>query len=368
MITTIISPKGTVTSREGFTAEQLSRYRIYNSRELRVEKASMSRSDDRFIDSLEFLTRKGYIVIERSGDSSIEIHTNSPRVVTPGQYIALIQGLYTWDEFMIHSLVTHGFIEEDVTQLNISVALKAIFDSTNKYYYDKFRSLGCNTHDYNRDSSQIEYLFTLLDRSLELKDDKRAKELVQAVSLALRGFNEFCEDETSHDMLVENYLSRKRDLVREGSYISDYVVNIRRYVGIDKYLDYGLSGYLAPDGQFYECRHQEHDTVAQKLVEKYKLDVRNINSNRLGDFIKFGISPWINNKIGDHGCHVFLNLDEKYSPTKEQVQWLENNWHRMTDKQAVELLRNLRHFGLDTKFKEIQSKLITNRQEDTTNV
>ena len=37
---------------------------------------------------------------------------------------------------------------------------------------------------------------------------------------------------------------------------------------------YGLSGYLAPDGIFYECDYGKHSELANELIEKYKIKIK----------------------------------------------------------------------------------------------
>ncbi|MEM5669371.1 hypothetical protein AAHB59_13200 [Bacillus cereus] len=57
---------------------------------------------------------------------------------------------------------------------------------------------------------------------------------------------------------------------------------------------YGLSGYLAPDGIFYECDYGKHSELANELIEKYKIKNKT-NYNEIatrGEFLKFGTYPW----------------------------------------------------------------------------
>jgi hypothetical protein len=104
---------------------------------------------------------------------------------------------------------------------------------------------------------------------------------------------------------------------------------------------YGLSGYLAPDGIFYECKFKEHQELAMKLKRKYKLSFLPEEYNDLamrGEFIKFGTYPGTPKK-GCSGCHVFKSFS--HSLTKEQVFWLRNNLDRLTDMQHQELINFL---------------------------
>jgi hypothetical protein len=101
---------------------------------------------------------------------------------------------------------------------------------------------------------------------------------------------------------------------------------------------YGLSGYLAPDGIWYPCGYQEHDVKAGELVKKYGLDKTNDYNSiaTKGEFIKFGTAPW-SKKEGNATCHSFLN--RVVEPTQEQVEWLNQNLNKATDKQKNEVLR-----------------------------
>lgn len=112
--------------------------------------------------------------------------------------------------------------------------------------------------------------------------------------------------------------------------------------------DYALSGYLAPDGTYYECEYQEHGTLAVELVEKYGLKIRRPDTNRFADFIKFGCYPWVDNKQGNDGCHVFMIHDMASPPTEEQVEWLVANWSRMTKNQERSVLQGLDYFDMLT--------------------
>ncbi len=99
---------------------------------------------------------------------------------------------------------------------------------------------------------------------------------------------------------------------------------------------YGLSGYLAPDGEWYPCEYQEHSDKAVELVGKYKLSETDYNSIATeGEFIKFGTAPWTN-KEGCGECHVFL--DKFKQPTKPQIQWLSENLNKATERQKNEVL------------------------------
>lgn len=100
--------------------------------------------------------------------------------------------------------------------------------------------------------------------------------------------------------------------------------------------EYGLSGYLAPDGEWFPCDYQEHCDKAVELVEKYELNDSDYNNIAVkGEFIKFGTAPWTN-KEGCGECHVFL--DSFRMPTDSQIKWLKQNLNRATDKQKNEVL------------------------------
>lgn len=100
--------------------------------------------------------------------------------------------------------------------------------------------------------------------------------------------------------------------------------------------EYGLSGYLAPDGEWFPCGYQEHCEKALELVKKYDLNDSDYNNIAVeGEFIKFGTAPWTN-KEGCGECHVFL--DRFRMPTDSQIKWLKQNLNRATEKQKNELL------------------------------
>lgn len=105
-----------------------------------------------------------------------------------------------------------------------------------------------------------------------------------------------------------------------------------------KEIKVGLSGYLAPDGDWYPCGYLEHSEKACELVEKYHLDTSDSNLIAMGgDFIKFGTAPWAT-KEGCNMCHVFMNIDQEL--TTKQVEWLEVNLIQATIKQQREVLKN----------------------------
>ncbi len=101
-------------------------------------------------------------------------------------------------------------------------------------------------------------------------------------------------------------------------------------------MNYGLSGYLAPDGIFYECDYGKHGELAKKLIEKYQINYT-MDYNEMatkGEFLKFGTYPWTG-KEGCNGCHVFKSL---FHPlTNKQAMWIMENMHKLTDKQRFEL-------------------------------
>ncbi|MFX3643338.1 MAG: hypothetical protein ACE3L7_32600 [Candidatus Pristimantibacillus sp.] len=108
-------------------------------------------------------------------------------------------------------------------------------------------------------------------------------------------------------------------------------------------INFGLSGFLAPDGQFFECMYQEHQRLASKLVVEYKIQFHG-SSNEIPSFIKFGCHPWVG-KEGDGGCHCFIWEE----PTDEQLNFIRSNFQRMTKQQQLSVLRDLNSFNLDVK-------------------
>ncbi|WP_422661613.1 hypothetical protein ACK8P5_26180 (plasmid) [Paenibacillus sp. EC2-1] len=90
--------------------------------------------------------------------------------------------------------------------------------------------------------------------------------------------------------------------------------------------EYGLSGFLAPDGVFYPCSYLEHSALAKKLIKEYDVNLYDGDYNKL--FIKFGCDPWTG-PMGTGMCHVFM-FEE---PTPDQLEWLNNSIDRATDKQ-----------------------------------
>lgn len=99
---------------------------------------------------------------------------------------------------------------------------------------------------------------------------------------------------------------------------------------------YGLSGYLAPNGDWHPCDYKGHGELAKELYEKYGLDETDYNNLAMGgEFIKFGTVPWTE-KEGNSMCHAFLN--RLHEPTKQQLDWLNQNLNKATDKQINEVL------------------------------
>lgn len=106
--------------------------------------------------------------------------------------------------------------------------------------------------------------------------------------------------------------------------------------------EFGLSGYLAPDGEWYPCGYQEHRDKAVELVEAYKLKETDYNTIAMGgEFIKFGTAPWAG-KEGNNMCHVFM--DRLRKPTQPQIDWLRENLNGATDIQKKEVLFNFSTF------------------------
>jgi hypothetical protein len=126
------------------------------------------------------------------------------------------------------------------------------------------------------------------------------------------------------------------------TYSNGYYVVKRRGIKRMKMGEYGLSGYLAPDGEWFPCEYKEHSEKALELVEKYKLEETDYNNIAMkGEFIKFGTVPWTE-KEGNSMCHVFINRFKK--PTLQQIEWLNKNLNKATDKQKNEVLRTFSSF------------------------
>lgn len=125
--------------------------------------------------------------------------------------------------------------------------------------------------------------------------------------------------------------------------------------------EHGLSGYLAPDGEWYPCEYQEHDEKARELIEKYTLEETDYNSLAMGgEFVKFGTAPWTS-KEGNSMCHVFMNRFK--NPTPLQIDWLKENLHQATDKQKNEVLRNLvMYYKIELKVKEPLSEVLIDEE------
>ncbi|WP_244944320.1 hypothetical protein [Paenibacillus polymyxa] len=108
-------------------------------------------------------------------------------------------------------------------------------------------------------------------------------------------------------------------------------------------MQYGVSGFLAPDGNFYECKYGEHRVLAVELVEKFNINTFDGDSNKVPDFIKFGFVPGVG-KEGDPGsCHAFIWQE----PTPQQLIWLHANLEHMTGVQQRSVLSWLDAYGID---------------------
>ena len=110
----------------------------------------------------------------------------------------------------------------------------------------------------------------------------------------------------------------------------------------------GLSGFLAPDGAWYPCGYKEHGHLAYDLCKKYGrnefLDSNDQNDLALeSDFIKFGLDY----NGATEGGHFFYNRN--IPQTENQVKWLRENTHRMTEKQQHSVNVMLYHFDKKKK-------------------
>lgn len=107
-------------------------------------------------------------------------------------------------------------------------------------------------------------------------------------------------------------------------------------------MQYGLSGFLAPDGTFHECKYGEHRELAAELVQKYQIRFFDGDSNKVPEFIKFGCANGVG-KEGNGACHAFMWSE----PTGEQISWLLENLERMTGVQQRSILSHLDAFEID---------------------
>lgn len=101
-------------------------------------------------------------------------------------------------------------------------------------------------------------------------------------------------------------------------------------------VEFGLSGYLSPDGKWFPCGYHEHGEKAKEIADLYQLDLSDSNLIAMGgDFVKFGTAPWTE-KEGCNMCHVFMNIDQEL--TDVQISWLEENLVQATDIQRERVL------------------------------
>lgn len=105
--------------------------------------------------------------------------------------------------------------------------------------------------------------------------------------------------------------------------------------------EYGVSGFLAPDGKFYDCPYGKHRELAAELVAKYNIAFDG-DSNKVANFIKFGCSSFTGPE-GDSACHCFV-WDE---PTPNQVGWLTENLDKLTDRQRRLILADLELYDIE---------------------
>lgn len=108
-------------------------------------------------------------------------------------------------------------------------------------------------------------------------------------------------------------------------------------------MKYGLSGFLAPDGTFHECKFGEHRELAAELVQQYHIRFFGGDSNKVPEFIKFGCTEGVGKEGHPGSCHAFI-WDE---PTPQQLTWLLENLKRMTDVQQRQVSSSLDAFGID---------------------
>lgn len=105
----------------------------------------------------------------------------------------------------------------------------------------------------------------------------------------------------------------------------------------------GICGWLSPDGQFIDVVYGKHDEVAQNLEKNWQvtpvfdrnLGCRAAHGERLlelSGYIKF-TCRLVGNKIVD--AYVFFPQQFGYERdvTSSQINWLEENFHRMSQYQ-----------------------------------
>lgn len=91
-----------------------------------------------------------------------------------------------------------------------------------------------------------------------------------------------------------------------------------------------MLGFVSPEGKFYECGYFEHIKLADELLEKgYKQQ----SNNPVDNLCKHGWVVIQSSFIGFAG-------DDAYNTpqlTREQKEWLNENWQKMSYDQQIGL-------------------------------
>ena len=110
-----------------------------------------------------------------------------------------------------------------------------------------------------------------------------------------------------------------------------------------------ISGYLAPNGYFYNAPYWCHMNTASKIVKelnlhkthKYDLDEDII---LLNGFVCIRISD-VSKRTRDFDGKILLISDK-------QQNWFVENWNSFNDKQKLDILDLIEDFGLIKSFNE----------------
>lgn len=87
----------------------------------------------------------------------------------------------------------------------------------------------------------------------------------------------------------------------------------------------GLTGWLTPDGVFFECKYSEHNIVANKLIEKYSTS--EINNNLFVHFTS-----------GASGEIPAITAFNDF--TRKQLSWVAENLNKLSSAQ-INIIKNI---------------------------
>jgi hypothetical protein len=139
----------------------------------------------------------------------------------------------------------------------------------------------------------------------------------------------------------------------------------------------GLTGFLTPKGEFYECPYMQHIAFSEKLYyievikdkslreKRERHEHEELFLNRMG-YVAMGSKGWQNMS------HIRFPSESYYSDSKseiltiEQIQWFAQNFDRLDEEQQLFVARYMHLYvgtenGIDDEVEEQFGKLYMNK-------